>query len=122
MNRSKRAMPTNMRKKMQKAVRDTQTGSPNIESRFKDNDAAAQDLAKLYPKKNLNEQSLSRIKKNIHIKKIQNKKNTSKRTTPGEVDDQSPPAFPHREGKRWMKTIIKQNLTKRIKNRGGRKK
>lgn len=52
--------------------------------------------------------------KGMEIKKKKKETKHSKRTSPGEVEHrESSPAYEHREGKRWEKTLAKQNTGKR---------
>ncbi len=67
---------------------------------------------------------IAAMKRKMTAAKTKPKKHASKRTSPGSqhVDDLAP-SHTQREGKRWIKHIIKQNLTDRvIADHHGRKK
>lgn len=93
MNRGKKAMPKEQMKAMRKEVKKAQP---------KQNEKVA--VATLPKKAPLNvlKERIGKSKKSVKI---------SKRTTPGE-ELQSTPQNLHMEGKRWMKTVVKQNLLK----------
>ncbi|MGC1878669.1 MAG: hypothetical protein WA347_05450 [Rhabdochlamydiaceae bacterium] len=115
MNRSKRSQTQKIQKQMAKEVRNAQGRSPLPESRQYSDELTAKEMLKKFPKSEAKkkEESLSALEKKISIKKKSSHKITSKRTTPGLVSADSPPAHIHREGKRWTKTLIEQNLAER---------
>lgn len=103
------------RKKQRKAIRSARKAPPAQES-----------LIVKYPKKieRKRKELIESFKKHIRIKKARNNTKNSKRTTPGIgiTTTEAQPAHTHVEGIRWIKTTIKQNLTKqKILNRQGKK-
>jgi len=108
MNRTKRPMPAQLRKKMNKEIRSAVPAKP---VRPTSDDIKADDLLSRYRGKTKKKGSsaLNSLIHNIADKKKKRAAKHSKRTTPGLVDLQSPPAEAHVEGKRWIKTIQKQN-------------
>ncbi len=112
MNRSKRPMTAQLRKKMRKELR---SAVPQPETRLTNKDIKAEDLlSTLHPRKKKKELEMLRsIEKSIRIKKQKTAKQ-SKRTTPGRVDEEreqpAAPHFVHVEGVRWSKTLQKQTL------------
>lgn len=126
MNRSKRGMSNKLRKKMGKEIRLAQAGYPVPESREYSDELTAKELLKKFPKKvaKRKESLLKAVEKGLATKKLKNQKLMSKRTTTGMVPADSSPAYPNREGSRWIKTLTKQNLAQRaiLTHKGGRKK
>lgn len=126
MNRTKRQMPNKLRKKMGKEIRLAQASYPVPESREYSDKLTAKELLKKYPKRVAKKQSelLKASEKRIAVKKTAPKRISSKRTTPGTVPSDSSPAIVHKEGGRWIKTLIKQNIAQRAvqAHKGGRKK
>jgi hypothetical protein len=104
-----------MQKKMAKEIRTSQGRYPVPESRQYSDEMTAKELLKKYPKKEAKkkEELLKSLERRISIKKKSSHKIVSKRTTPGLISSESPPAHIHAEGKRWIKTLIKQNQTQR---------
>ncbi len=126
MNRSKRPMTTKLRKKMTKIIRDSQVGNLSPEGVKLQDKQTAKEMQVKFPKKPNKKKAalLEALKKKIRHAKAKSTKKASKRTTPGSqhVDDFAP-GNANREGKRWIKTIIKQNLSDRvIADHRGRKK
>jgi hypothetical protein len=119
---------------MTKEIRIAQGRYPVPESHQYSDELAAKEMIKKFPKseakkreETLKEGALNAIKKRISIAKRKHQKISSKRTTPGLVPSESPPAHIHAEGRRWIKNLIKQNLSERTLiahkgSRGGRKK
>lgn len=108
---------------MSKAVRDAQTGIVVPRNRRPADAVATRELLKAYERKPVSkkEELLASIKNKFKTAKT--KKGTSKRTTPGTVPSDSSPSNVHKEGKRWIQTLLKQTLSKRtIEARRGRKK
>lgn len=107
-------MESKLRKKMSKSIRDAQSGTAaKVMHPYSDEITAKEILKKNSRTPNLKKEDiLKAMKQKIVAAKSQKK--ISKRTTPGKVPPDSTPASPHREGKRWMKTIVKQNLSKRV--------
>jgi len=118
MNKGKRGMPSQLRKKMGKEIRSAQAAYPSVEERKYSDELTAKEMLKKYPKKIAQKRAelLKAMEKNFAIKKKKNarEKMPSKRTTPGEVPSTSTPAITHREGQRWIKTLTKQSLEKRM--------
>lgn len=126
MNRSKRPMNNQLRKKMSKEVRLAPSVKRVEQSRKDEDELTSKELLKKFPKKNPKKQAekLKAIKRKIALKKKKPNKIPSKRTTPGEVPiDYSPPSYPHKEGTRWIKTLNTQTAAQRtIQTRKGTKK
>jgi hypothetical protein len=116
MNRSKRPISARLRKKMTKAIRDSQTGLPPSQANQYSDELTAKEMLKIYPKRaaKKKEELLAAMKASIKSKQIKTKKGHSKRTTPGLVQPDSSPAYPHREGKRWIKNLNKQTAAQRV--------
>ena len=120
MNRSRQSIFDKLRKGMSKAIKGARNTFLSKES-AKDRDTlTAKELSKKFPKK------VSRKKENL-AKAIQRKKTRvsrskkthsgpgqSKRTTPGAVDVQSAPSYPHKEGARWIKNSNKKIRDQRV--------
>jgi hypothetical protein len=106
-------MENKLRKKMSKAVRNASSGVVVPPRRRPADPKATKELLKTYgrtpapQKKGL----LEVIKSKFRFAKA--KKGVSKRTTPGTVPSDSTPAHVHREGKRWIKNLLKQTFAKR---------
>jgi hypothetical protein len=122
-------MPNKLQKKMTKEIRMAQGRYPVPELHQYSDELTAKEMLKKFPKNEAKkkEEILKSTEKSILIKKKRYQKISSKRTTPGRVQSESPPAHIHAEGKRWIKTLIKQNLSQRVVMdhkgiRGGRKK
>lgn len=125
MNRGKRSIFSQLRKKMSKAIRAAQTGMLLPEERKYSDELTEKEMLKKYPKRiaSKTQAIVQSMKKSIQIKHAKNKKNVSKRTTPGTVPSNSTPASVHREGKRWIESLTKQTLSQRtIQAHRGRKK
>jgi hypothetical protein len=124
MNRSKRSMPKSLRKKMNKEIRVSQVNYPVKEIRQYSDELTQKELLKKYPKKvgKKIEEQLKTMKSKIL--KAKHKKMVSKRTSPGPVPADSPPAHIHVEGQRWIKNTVQKNLVQRAEqsHKGGRKK
>ncbi|MBS0620048.1 MAG: hypothetical protein JSS61_01130 [Verrucomicrobia bacterium] len=99
---TKRSPTRSIYKKIQKAIYAAQSllGLNDQEG----DQLTAKEMAKKFPKKPA---SKAKLAKALAAKK---KKGTSKRTTPGTVPSDSTPASIHAEGKRWIKTVVKQNV------------
>ena len=112
MNKSKHPMTAKLRKKMNKELK-TATRKPEPVLRT-DVITPQELLSRIPPKARKKEASLQKsFEKTIITKKKKQKAHTSKRTTPGSIEEKSSPQIVHVEGKRWIKTLAKQNLTKR---------
>jgi hypothetical protein len=101
---------------MAKEIRLSQNSVLIPESRAYRDEQTAKEMLKKFPRKEAQkkEELLKVTKKLISIKKKKHHKMVDKRTTPGMVNAESPPAHIHPEGKRWIKTLIKQNLAQRV--------
>ncbi len=116
MNRIKRPIPKKLQKKMEKEIRVAQGRYPVRETRQYSDELTTKEMLKKYPKKEAQkkEEILKSSEKGISIKKKIKYKHASKRSTPELVSfGESPPAHIHPEGRRWIKTLIKQNQTER---------
>ena len=101
---------------MAKEIRVVQGRYPVSEIGQYSDELTAKEMLKKFPRKEARKQEeiLKSSEKGISIKKKTKNKGTSKRTTPGLVSArESAPAHIHPEGKRWIKTLIKQDQTKR---------
>ena len=111
---------------MNKTIRSAQVGLPSAEG-IKDQDKmTAKEILIKFPKKEDRKRAglVEAMRRKMSAAKTKPKKTASKRTTPGSqhVDDFAP-SYANREGKRWIKTIIKQNLSDRVvADHRGRKK
>jgi len=119
-------MATKLRKKMSKSIRNPQIGLATPEGIKHRDEQTAKELLIKFPKKADKKKAglIEAMKRKMSLAKVKPKKNASKRTTPGSqhVDDLAP-SHTQREGKRWIKTIIKQNLSNRVvADHRGRKK
>ncbi len=96
---------------MNKEVRAAQGAYQRPEDRAYSDELTAQEMLKRFPKKASPKKKalVEAFKKGIALKKQQKKRIPSKRTTPGETPSLSSPAFVHKEGARWEKTLKLQN-------------
>jgi hypothetical protein len=113
MNHREEPMSARSRKKVTKAVREGQKvaagDQPAIRNTRGQNPAKA---SKKETKRLVGE--LRKMRETVKRKKLAKAHpgKLSKRTTPGQVDNESPPQYPHMEGSRWAKTTTKQSLLK----------
>lgn len=111
MNRREEPLTNRARKKNSKLVR---SSTETKESASRPRNTRGQNPAKEPHKTSVRTQS--RVKKTLQSLKVKRKKNLShrsKRASPGLVDGPiSSPAFPNKEGGRWMQTVEKQTLTR----------
>ncbi len=101
---------------MAKEIRASQGRYPILETQQYSDTLTTQEMLKKYPKKGAlkKEELLNSSQKGMSIKKKNIHKNISHNTTPGLTPGRdSAPAHVHPEGKRWIKTMIKQNQTQR---------
>lgn len=112
MNKPKYQMTNRDRKKMKKEVR---MSSIEPDPELKSDHIKPNNLLSRLPKKVQKQEraSLKSFDKNIAVKRKKQHARHSKRTTPGTVDVQSSPHIVHVEGKRWIKTLEKQNQVKK---------
>lgn len=112
MNKPKHQMTNRAKKKMSKEIR---SSAIQPEPLLTNNNIKPDKLLSRYPKKIQKQEkaSLKSFEKNIAIIKKKKKARHSKRTTPGTVDQVSPPQIIHIEGKRWIKTLEKQVQAKK---------
>jgi hypothetical protein len=110
MNKSKRPIANNLRKKMNKAIRNSRIGGASPEVRKYGDELTAKELLQQRPRKAAKREKelLTALQKKVGSKKAKAHKGISKRTTPGMVPSDSTPADAHREGKRWIKTLTQQ--------------
>lgn len=129
MNRNRRPLDKQTRKKVEKQVKKGQKELSSEELPRSDELTPKEALGK-YPKKRQKAEKplMDATVKGMEAKKKKKLAKHSKRTTPGEVDHrESPPANEHREGQRWEKTLAKQNqgkrkaLTSKLQKRPGKK-
>jgi hypothetical protein len=111
---------------MNKTIRSAQVGLLSAEGIKDQNKMTAKEILLKFPKKGDRKRAglIEAMKRKMSAAKAKPKKNASKRTSPGSehVDDLAP-SYVNREGKRWIKTIIKQNLSDRVvADHRGRKK
>ena len=109
-------MQKRLQKKMAKEIRVAQGRYPVLETHQYSDTLTTQEMLKKYPKKEAlkKEELLQSSEKGISIKKKTIHKNISHNTTPGLTPARdSAPAHVHPEGRRWIKTMIKQNQTQR---------
>lgn len=112
MNKSKKSMPAQLRKKMNKALR---ASALQPEPAFKSDRITAKDLLSRVPPKERQrkEAVIKALEKTLASKHKKMSHKHSKRTNSGAVDQKSSPHIVHVEGKRWIKTLEKQNVSKR---------
>lgn len=129
MNRNRRPLDKKNRKDVEKQVKKGQEELSEEELLRSDQLSPEEALAK-YPKKRqkVEKPLMDSTVKGMEIKKKKKQAKHSKRTTPGEVNHrESPPAYEHREGARWEKTLAKQNqgkrksVTSKLQKRDGKK-
>ncbi len=115
MNRSKRSLNNRLSKKIEKEVRTAQVEYQSPQDRAYSDQLTTQEMLKKYPKKVAKKKKspLDSMQKRFKFKKQIAKRIPSKRTTPGEVPSTSSPAFVHKEGARWVKTLVKQSTIQR---------
>lgn len=115
MNRSKHSLTSKLSKKIKKEVRNAQVEYARPEERAYSDQLTAKEMLKKYPKKTVKKEKslLESMQKRVKAKKQTPKRTSSKRTTPGEVPSTSTPAFAHKEGARWVKTLTSQNKVQR---------
>ena len=108
MSKSQHPMSINLRKKMKKAIR---SAIPTQEKPLKSNHIKVKDLLSRLPRKIQKKEKslLQSFKKELSIKKKKLTAKHAKRTTPGLVNQKSPPQSIHIEGTRWIKTMNKQS-------------
>ena len=124
MNRSKKQLTKQAQKGVKKAVRKAQSSYKVIKKKDEGDVLTAKEMRLKFPKKPLSKQkaNLPVKKKAAPVKKVV-KKGGSKRTAPGTTLSQSAPAFAHREGERWIKTInTQQQINRKIQTRKAIKK
>ncbi len=109
MNNREEPLNNRIRKKITKEVRSGQNlNRAAVASQPTTRNLRGQNSAQRPRKAVKHEQSvLEKLKSLVSRKKAPAK--NSKRATPGGVHD-SAPAYPHKEGARWMKTVEKQTL------------
>ena len=124
MNRSKKQLTKQAQKGIKKTVRKAQSSYAAPRKKEESDALTAKELKAKFPRKAPSKQKTNYIasKKASPAKKT-TKKIPSKRTNPGKVASDSTPAFPHREGERWIKTIAgQQKANRKIQTRKALKK
>jgi hypothetical protein len=112
MNKSKQPMPARARKKMKKELRSAANLPDSVLQ--PDRNTPQGLLSRLPPKVRKKEETvLKSFKKNMANKRAKEKAPHSKRTNTGMIDVKSPPQIVHMEGRRWIKTLVKQTQAKR---------
>lgn len=129
MNKNRRNISSQVRKKMEKEVHKGQK-KLSKEPVERTDTLTPKKALKKYPAKQKKEEKplMDAVVKEMQIKKKKKTTKHSKRTKPGEVDHrESPPASIHPESTRWEKTLVKQNkthrkeLTKKIEKRNSKR-
>lgn len=128
MNKIKSHLDRTLAKKIKKAVNKAQKPVPFSAVRFAEENALTQkELRAKFPKKPPTLQQRNQAKKKAAALKVTevkvktSSKKLSKRTTPGLVAIQSAPAYPHKEGGAWIRTLTKQGAAQRtVRSRGKR--
>jgi hypothetical protein len=110
MNKSRQSMPVQLRKKMKKEFK---TATLRPEPTLKSDRITPQQLLSRAPVQSPQKAGELKklLKKNLNNKGV--KPHASKRTTPGTAGETSSPQNVHVEGRRWIKTLGKQNTAKR---------
>ncbi len=111
MNKSKLQVPAHFRKKMNKAIR---SAVPSREPKVTSDDIKAKALLSRMPPKIRKKDAafLISVEKMIETKLTKRGAKHSKRTTPGTVDNASPPRHAHMENERWIKSLGRQTTVK----------
>ncbi len=115
MNKTKHPMTNKLEKKRGKEIRSAQGRYPVQQTQQYSDELTTKEMLKKFPKRKSEkqEETLKSAQRGISLKKKLQHKIKSKNTTPGLVSSDSAPAHIHPEGKRWMKTLVKQNLSQR---------
>lgn len=130
MNRNRRSLPKQMRKAMEKNIKEGQD-ELSEERLLRTDELTPKKALKRYPQKRqkVEKPLMDATVKRMEIKKTKKTTKQSKRTSTEEVDHhESPPAYEHREGERWEKTLVQQNqmkrkiLTNKMQKRRGKRK
>lgn len=114
MNHYKHSLSARLSKKAHKEVRLAQRETLRQKADPERDALTAKELKLRYPhpKKKSTASSLLSIKGMVISKKKTRLAPKSKRTTPGTMESQSSPAFPHKEGIRWLKNLTRQGILK----------
>lgn len=116
MNHNRRSLDKTTRKKISKEVKKAQKDFGKPEPIVRTDKLTPKDVLKKIPKKvaKTDASLLNAFEKNLEIAKKKKKAPHSKRSTPGlAIDEQdAAPAFVHKEGVRWTKTLTLQNKVK----------
>lgn len=113
MNKSRKPADKQVRKNQAKEVKKGQQLLTKPQEAPRSDKLKTAELVKRYPAKTKKalKAAVEETVKEMQVKKTKRKSSTSKRTTPSELDlHESPRAYAHREGARWEKTIVKQNV------------
>lgn len=112
MNKSKRQMTAQLKKKMNKELR---AAAPRKEPTPKSDSIKARDLLSRVPPKVRKKEAaaLKSFEKTLKVKQVKRTARHAKRATSGTVDEQSAPQSVHVEGRRWVKTLNEQTSAKR---------
>ena len=107
MNKGKKPMPKNIRKRVIKTLKkDLKDGLDSPEAKIVREYPKEKDLLAKQPKKKAKilQDHLTSTKKSIQSKKAKAKKKISKRTSPKDAIVGSVPSSVHKEGSRWIKS------------------
>ena len=105
---------------MSKAIKNARNTFMSQESRKESDALTAKELRKKFPKKaSRKKENLAKALKRKQSRVASAKRNKSgpgqsKRTTPGAIDVQSAPAYPHKEGARRIKNSNKKIKEQRV--------
>ena len=116
MNRSKLSVNNRLSKKIRKEVHNAQKEYLKPEERLYSDQLTTKEMLKKYPKKvaKVKIALLDSMDKGIKLKKKAPTRINSKRTTPAEgLIASAAPAYVHKEGSRWAKTLIVQSKIQR---------
>lgn len=115
MNKNRKPLPSQTRKKQAKEIKKAQKTLSQPKKLARTDTLEVKESLKKYPPKNRKAKAalIDSVVEGMEIKKKRKKAAVSKRTNPEEVDfHESPRAYAHREGARWEKTLVKQNVGK----------
>lgn len=115
MNKTKKSLPIQVQKKQSKVIKKAEQDYVQAGELLERTDLTKvkEALKKLPPKSRKAKTAIvDKVVEGMEAKK-KKKKAVSKRTTPDEMHyHESPRAYAHREGERWEKTLVQQNVGK----------
>jgi len=115
MNKNRKSVDKKVRKNQAKEVKKAQKMYAEPEEAPRTDKLRTAESLKKYPTKSRKalKPLVEKVAKGMEIKKTQRKATVSKRTSPSEPHQhESPPAYCHREGAVWEKTVVKQSVGK----------